>query len=53
VEVLELLRHDPELLAIADAVAATDFLDGQRPATAAMPEQDSSAHGQARRLLSD
>ena len=26
-EVLELLRHDPELLAIADAVAATQLLD--------------------------
>jgi hypothetical protein len=25
--VLDLLRHDPELLAIADAVAATQLLD--------------------------
>jgi hypothetical protein len=42
-EVLDLLRHEPELLAIADAVAATQLLDPTTLPNARLSEQDLSA----------
>jgi hypothetical protein len=39
-EVLELLRHDPELLAIADAVAATHLASTAEVPATAREEQD-------------
>ena len=39
-EVLDLLRHDPELLAIADAVAATQLFDADEGLTGTPAEHD-------------
>jgi hypothetical protein len=47
-EVLELLGDDPELLAIADAIAATQHRRGER--TPAGASQNSSAYRRVRRL---
>jgi hypothetical protein len=47
-EVLELLRDDPELLAIADAIAATQRRRDERTPAGASP--NSSAHRRVRRL---
>ena len=42
-EVLDLLRHDPELLAIADAVAATQLASTDEVPSTAREEQDLGA----------
>lgn len=45
-EVLDLLRHDPELLAIADAIASTQMLDVDEA-----PSARSQAADRRRRLM--
>jgi hypothetical protein len=45
--VLDLLRDEPELLAIADAVAAAQFLDADEMPNARLTEQDLSAQAGA------
>jgi hypothetical protein len=47
-EVLDLLRHDPELLAIADAVAATQLLDPDEVPSATLTEQGLGAETSVR-----
>jgi hypothetical protein len=46
--VLDLLRHDPELLAIADAVAATQLLDPDEVPNAALMEPELGAETSVR-----
>jgi hypothetical protein len=45
--VRDLLRHDPELLAIADAVAVTQLLDADDVPNATLTEQDLGAQARA------
>jgi hypothetical protein len=46
-EVRDLLRHDPELLAIADAVAVTQLLDADDVPNATLTGQDLGAQARA------